>query len=49
MSNSFENEISVKLGTSEIYPSAKIYKRIINGPEDSIDIYFKVLKMDFVR
>jgi hypothetical protein len=47
MSNTFENAIAVNIGTTEIYPSAKIYKRIINGPEDNVYIYFKVLKQDF--
>jgi hypothetical protein len=47
MSSTFDNAIAVKIGDSEIYPPAKIYKRIINGPEDNVDIYFKVLKQDF--
>ncbi|MFC5406502.1 hypothetical protein [Cohnella soli] len=46
-SNAFENAIAIKIGESEIYPPAKIFKRIMNGPEDNVNLYFKVLKQDF--
>ncbi|WP_168124077.1 hypothetical protein [Paenibacillus sp. HB172176] len=46
-SNTFDNTIAIKIGETEIYPPAKIYKRIKNGSEDNINIYFKVLKQDF--
>lgn len=46
MSASFHNAIAVKLGDSEVYPPAKVYNRIINGSEDDVNVYFKVLKRD---
>jgi hypothetical protein len=47
MSTSFDNAVAIKIGESEIYPPAKIYKRIINGSEDNVAIYYQVLKQDF--
>jgi hypothetical protein len=46
MSTAFENALAIKIGETEIYPPAKVYKRIINGSEDNVNIYFKVLKQD---
>ena len=47
-STTFENAIAIKVQGTEIYPPAKIYKRIVNGQEDNIVQFFKVLKHDFV-
>lgn len=47
MSSAFENALAIKIKEIEIYPPAKIYKRILNGQEDSIEHYYKVLKQDF--
>ncbi|WP_256757355.1 hypothetical protein [Cohnella sp. WQ 127256] len=46
MSNAFKNAIAIKIGETEIYPPAKIYKRIMNGSEDNVNTYFKVFKQD---
>lgn len=47
MSSAFEDAIALKVGESEIYPPAKVYKRIINGSEDSVNVYYKLLKQDW--
>ncbi|WP_422657573.1 hypothetical protein ACK8P5_17665 [Paenibacillus sp. EC2-1] len=47
MSSAFEDAIALKVGESEIYPPAKVYKRIINGSEDNVNVYYKLLKQDW--
>jgi len=47
MSKTFENAIAIQVQGTEIYPPAKTYKRIVNGQEDNIVNYYKVLKHDF--
>lgn len=44
MSSSFENAISLIINTTEIYPPAKVNKRILNGNEDNIYLFFRVMK-----
>jgi hypothetical protein len=33
----------------DIFPPAKVYNRLINGPEDNIWLYYQMLKQDFGR
>ena len=30
-----------------IFPTVKIYKRLTNGPEDNVGVYYQVLKKKF--
>lgn len=41
--------ITLQIGGSEIYPPAKVFKRLTNGPEDNVWHYYQVLKADFGR
>jgi hypothetical protein len=41
--------ITLRVLGMEIFPPAKAYKRLTNGPEDSIGHYYQVLKRDFER
>lgn len=47
MSSAFENTVTLRVGNSEIYPVTKIYKRIMNGPEDDVHIFYKLMKQDW--
>ncbi len=38
-----ETVISLRKGEGCIFPPAKIHKRLLNGPEDNVWIYFQVL------
>jgi hypothetical protein len=46
----FNNEaISLETQDAVIFPPAKVYKRIVNGPEDNIWDYYQLLKQEFER
>jgi len=39
--------ITLRVLGSDIFPPAKVFKRLTNGSEDNIWIYYQVLKQDF--
>ncbi len=41
--------ITLRVLGMDIFPPAKAYKRLTNGPEDNIWHYYQVLKQDFER
>jgi hypothetical protein len=41
--------VTLRVLDIDIFPSAKAYKRLTNGPEDNIWHYYQVLKQDFER
>ncbi|NOV01191.1 hypothetical protein GC097_14330 [Paenibacillus sp. LMG 31457] len=47
MSKNFNNAISLVVSSTEVYPPAKVNKRILNGKEDDISFYYKVLKQQY--
>ncbi|MDF2922952.1 MAG: hypothetical protein K0R57_1866 [Paenibacillaceae bacterium] len=47
MSKNFENAVSLMVNSAEVYPPAKVNKRIMNGKEDDIYFYYKVLKQQY--
>jgi hypothetical protein len=48
ISKSFDGAICLIIGDGEIYPPAKVYKRIINGSEDNVYVYYVVLKNEYL-
>ena len=46
MSESFPNAISLTINDTEIFPPAKVNKRITNGKEDGIYFYYQAIKED---
>ncbi|PLT29889.1 hypothetical protein [Peribacillus deserti] len=44
ISENFMESICLTINDTEIYPPAKVNKRIINGKEDGIFIYYQVIK-----
>ncbi|MBP0725797.1 hypothetical protein J5Y03_11505 [Bacillus sp. RG28] len=49
MSKNFNNAISLTINNTEIYPPAKVNKRIINGKEDEVFFYYHAIKEDIVN
>jgi hypothetical protein len=49
MSKQFDNAIALTYKENEIFPPAKVNKRIINGNEDNISIFYKVIKNDLIK
>ncbi|MEK5448139.1 hypothetical protein [Paenibacillus sp. FSL R7-0331] len=48
ISNHFENALALIFSSNtEVYPPAKVNKRIINGSEDNIVFYYKLSKENF--
>lgn len=39
--------ITLRVFGTDIFPPAKVYKRLVNGPEDNIWHYYRVLKRGF--
>ncbi|GAB3352576.1 hypothetical protein [Lysobacter tyrosinilyticus] len=49
-SDAFPGEMMCTLelpGASDVWPHVKVGKRIVNGPEDNVRHYFRVLKQSF--
>jgi hypothetical protein len=44
MSENFHNAISLTINSTELYPPAKVTKRILNGTEDSVYAYYQIVK-----
>ena len=36
--------LSLRTGEHILFPTSKVYKRLANGPEDSIETYFRVIE-----
>jgi hypothetical protein len=36
--------LTLKLGNREVYPPTKVYKRMVNGPEDNVWHYYQILR-----
>lgn len=49
MSENFADAISLTINDTEIFPPAKVNKRIINGKEDEICFYYQVLKEELIN
>lgn len=41
--------LTLHVKSSDIFPTAKVYKRITNGSEDNLWHYYQVLKSDFMK
>ncbi|TXK77675.1 hypothetical protein FU659_22295 [Paenibacillus sp. N3.4] len=44
MSKKIDNAIVLRINSTELFPPAKVNKRIVNGKEDGIYFYYQVLK-----
>lgn len=44
-----EGVITLRVSGTEIYPVAKVYKRLVEGPEENIWHYYQILKLDFEK
>jgi hypothetical protein len=41
--------ITLRVLGADIFPPAKVYKRIVNGSEDNVWHYYQILSRDFAR
>jgi len=42
-----ETVISLRKGSQRIFPPAKVYKRLTNGSEDNVWVYYQALMQDY--
>lgn len=41
--------LTLRIGSTDLFPPAKVYKQLINGPADSVWFYYQVLKKDMAK
>lgn len=41
-----DDTIALQIGEAELYPPSRVYRRIMNGSEDSVEDYYKILKLE---